>query len=58
MLVVLIERAQVDGQIRYAILHLMVDSLSILQYANDTIMFLDHNLEHAKNMKAIPNVFE
>uniref|UniRef100_I1P020 Reverse transcriptase domain-containing protein n=1 Tax=Oryza glaberrima TaxID=4538 RepID=I1P020_ORYGL len=53
MLEVLIERTKGDGQIRGVIPHLVEDGLSILQYADDTIIFLDHDLEHAKNMKAI-----
>ena len=58
MLAVLIERAKVDGQIRGVIPHLVDDGLSILQYADDTIVFLDHDFEQAKNMKAILYVFE
>lgn len=58
MLAVLIERAKCDGQIRGVISHLVDDGLSILQYADDTIFFLDHDLEQAKNMKAILCVFE
>ena len=34
------------------------DSLSILQYADDTILFMDHNLEQAKNMKLLLTFFE
>jgi hypothetical protein len=32
--------------------------LSILQYANDTIIFLEHDFEQAKNMKLLLTVFE
>ncbi len=58
MLAVLIERAKGDGQIGGVIPHLVDDGLSILQYADDTVIFLDHELEQAKNMKAILCVFE
>nr|ABA98098.1 hypothetical protein LOC_Os12g26660 [Oryza sativa Japonica Group] len=58
MLAVLIERAKGDGQIGGVIPHLVDDGLSILQYADDTLIFLDHDLEQAKNMKAILCVFE
>ncbi len=58
MLAVLIERAKGDGQIRGVIPYLVDDGLSILQYADDTVIFLDHDLEQAKNMKAILCVFE
>ena len=34
------------------------DGLSILQYADDTFLFMDHNLEQAKNMKLLLCVFE
>jgi len=34
------------------------DDLSILQYANDTIFFVDHDLEQAKTMKLLLCVFE
>jgi hypothetical protein len=37
---------------------LVDDGLSILQYADDTIIFLDHDLEQAKNMKLLFTVFE
>ena len=38
--------------------HLIDGGLSILQYANDTILFMDHNLEQAQHMKNILCVFE
>ena len=38
--------------------HLVDGSLSILQYADDTILFLEHNLEQAHNMKLILCAFE
>jgi len=58
MLAILIKRAKDDGQIRGVIPHLVDDGLSILQYADDTILFLDHDIEQAKNMKLLPSVFE
>ena len=36
----------------------MDDGLSILQYADDTILFLDHDIKQAKNMKHLLSVFE
>ena len=50
--------AKGDGQIRGVIPHLVEGDLSILQYADDKVIFLDHDLEHAKNMKVILYVFE
>ena len=58
MLAVMIERAKLDGQIEGVIPHLVDGGLSILQYADDTILFMDHDLEKAKNMKLILSVFE
>jgi hypothetical protein len=34
----------------------MEDGLSILQYADDTIIFMDNDLEQAKNMKLLLSV--
>jgi hypothetical protein len=58
MLALIIKRAKADGQISGVIPHLVDDSLSILQYADDTIIFLDHDLEKAKNMKLLLTAFE
>jgi hypothetical protein len=58
MLALLINRAKADGQIRGVIPHLVDDGLSILQYADDTIIFLDHDLEQAKNLKILLCAFE
>ena len=58
MLALLIKRAKADGQIRGVIPHLVNDGLSILQYADDTIIFLDHDLEQAKNLKLLLCAFE
>ena len=53
MLAVMIERAKVDGQIDGVVNHLVDGGLSILQYADDTILFMDHDLEKARNLKLI-----
>ena len=58
MLAVMIERAKLDGQIEGVIPHLVDGGLSILQYADDTILFMDHDLEKAINMKLILSTFE
>ena len=57
MLAILIKRAKDDGQIRGVIPHLVEDGLSILQYADDTTIFMDHDLDQAKNMKLLLIVF-
>ena len=38
--------------------HLVDDGLSVLQYADDTKIFMDNDLERAKNMKLMPCAFE
>ena len=58
MLAVLIERAKADGQIEGVIPHLVDGGLSILQYADDTILFMEHDIEKAKNLKLILSSFE
>ncbi|WVZ53334.1 hypothetical protein U9M48_004295 [Paspalum notatum var. saurae] len=58
MLAIIINRVKNEGQVNGAIPHLVDDGLSILQYAEDTVIFLDHDLEKAKNMKILLCVFE
>ena len=58
MLALLIKRSKADCQIRGVIPHLVDDGLSILQYANDTIIFSDHDLEQANNLKLLLCAFE
>jgi hypothetical protein len=38
--------------------HLVDNGLSILQYADDTLIFMDDNLEKAKNIKLLLCAFE
>jgi hypothetical protein len=58
MLAILIERAKSDGQIEGVIPHLVDGGLSIRQYADDTILFMEHDLEKARNLKLILAAFE
>lgn len=58
MLVTLINRAKREGHIEGVIPHLLDDGLSILQYADDTILFMDHDLDKARNLKLILCAFE
>jgi hypothetical protein len=53
MLAILIQRAKEDGQVEGLIPHLVEGGVSILQYADDTIIFMDHDLDKALNMKLI-----
>ena len=58
MLAIIIARAKEDDQIKGIVPHLLEDGLSILQYADDTIIFMDHDIEQAKNMKLFLCTFE
>jgi hypothetical protein len=58
MLAVLIARAKEDGQVDGLIPHLVDGGVSILQYANDTIIFMEHDIQKALNMKLILCIFE
>jgi hypothetical protein len=44
MLAIMIKCAKVDGLIEGVILHLVDGGLSIIQYADDTILFMEHDL--------------
>jgi hypothetical protein len=58
MLAIMIERAKVIGQVEGVIPHLVDGGRSILQYVDDTIMFMKHDLEKAKTTKLILLAFE
>jgi hypothetical protein len=49
MLSILINRVKEEGQFDGIIPHLVDGGLSILQYVDDTVLFLDHDLDKAKN---------
>jgi len=55
MLSILIARAKEDGLIGD---HLVEGGVSILQYADNTFLFMEHDLEKAINMKLILYFFE
>jgi hypothetical protein len=58
MLAILIARAKADGQVGSLVPHLVDVGVSILQYADDTILFMEHDLEKTVNMKLILCIFE
>jgi hypothetical protein len=58
MLAIMIARAKEDGQVDGLIPHLVDGGVSILQYKDDTIIFMEHNLEKTLNMKLILCIFE
>jgi hypothetical protein len=58
MLAMLINRAKQDEQIAGVVPNLVDEGISILQYADGTIIFMDHDLNKACNMKLLLCVFE
>ena len=58
MLSILIKRATNQGQLEGVVPHLIDGGLSILQYADDTILFMDDDLEKARNMKLLLCTFD
>jgi len=48
MLAIIVNRAKVDVQVSGVVPHLVDDGLSILQYADATVLFMGHDLEKAK----------
>jgi hypothetical protein len=58
MLNLLISRAKENGKINALVPHLIDGGISILQYADGTIIFMEHNLEQAIKMKLLLCVFE
>jgi hypothetical protein len=58
MLAVLIERSKDQNLFEGLIPHLVEGGLSILQYADDTILFVEDDLEKAKNLKLVLCAFE
>jgi hypothetical protein len=58
MLAILLSRAKANNQFVGVVPHLVEEGISILQYADDTIVLMDHSLEHARNVKLILTTFE
>jgi hypothetical protein len=58
MLMILIKSAKGEGQTSGVVPNLVDEGLSILRYADDMILFMDHNLERAKKLKLLLSAFE
>ena len=58
MLTVLIGRAKEIGLVGGLVPHLVDGGISILQYADDTTIFMEHDLAKARNMKLVLCLFE
>ena len=58
LLTILIGRAKDAGQVGRLVPHLVDGGVSVLQYTDDTIIFMEHDLEKARNMKLVLCLFE
>ena len=58
MLAIIVSKAKEDSKVKGVVPNLIDGGLSILQYAYDTIIFIDHDIEQAKNLKLLLCVFE
>jgi hypothetical protein len=58
MLAVIISRVKEAEQIHEVVPHLIDEELSVLQYADNTIIIMDNDLDRAKNMKLLLCTFE
>jgi len=54
----MVHKAQQNGLITGPISHIVPNGVAILQYADDTIIFLKHDLEGAMHMKLLLYLFE
>ena len=58
MLTIQIGRAKDAGQVGSPVSHLVDGGVSVVQYADDTIIFMEHDLAKARNMKLVLCLFE
>ena len=58
MLAIIICRAKENGQISGVVPHLVDDGHSVLQHADDTIIFMENNFDQAVNMNLLLCAFE
>jgi hypothetical protein len=58
MLAILINRAKEEGQFDGIIPHMVDGGLLILQYMDNTVLSMDHDLDKAKNLKLLLCAFE
>lgn len=54
----MVQKAQTNGLITGLISHIVPNGVAILQYADDTIVFLKHDVEGAMHMKLLLYLFE
>ena len=58
MLAIILARDKEADQVKGVVPNLIDGGLSILQYADDTGIFVDHDIEQAKNLKLLLCAFE
>jgi hypothetical protein len=58
MLAILISMSKDVGHVSCVVPHLVDEDLSILQYVDDTIIFLENDQQRAENMKLLLCAFE
>jgi hypothetical protein len=58
MLAIIIKRENIKGQVSGVVPHFIDGGVYILQFVDDIILFLEHDLEKAHNMKLLPFAFE
>lgn len=57
MLAILVNKTKEDGKVSGVVPHPIDGGLSILQYVDDTVMFMEHDMEKAKKVKLLLCVF-
>jgi hypothetical protein len=58
MMAILFLRAKENNQFTSVVPHLVDGGLSIFHYTDDTVVFLDHSLDQARNVKLLLTAFE
>jgi len=58
MLAIIVSKAKEDSKVKGVVPNLIDGGLSVLQYADNTIIFMDHDIEQAKNLKLLLCAFE
>lgn len=58
MLAIIIGRAKQEGLVGGLVPHLIDDGVSIFQYTDDNILFMEHDVAKARNMKLVICLFE
>ena len=58
MLAIIVSKSKEDSKVKGVVPNLIDGGLSVLQYADNTIIFMDHDIEQAKNLKLLLCAFE